>query len=243
MTKLEDILEIEGTFKGLECHDSDLYARLKEHPKRLLRLSSHSGMGLKQALVIAFEILSTESRVLVLDEPLAELHWGFLSSFIYWMRQQDRQYFIATHSSQIMDACWGEGVFVLPDGKSVGCMNDLPGNIVKFANAQNIVCVEGNDEKYLRSWLIFNDAVKSAVFLHDNHWHSHVFRLNQALQSISRLGRKRFFVVHDKDYYKIDPKDWEKKHAKHSIFHFRLSVRHVECFSMDESVNFSRAQD
>ncbi len=238
MNGLQVVLDLEGTFCGLRVRGGDLWASLKSNSDHeLVRLSSHSGMGLKQALVIAFEILSTEARVLVLDEPLAELHWGFLSHFMVWMRKQDRQYFIATHSAQIMDCCWGEGIFLLPEGNAIGRLADLPHTLVQIAGAQNVFCVEGNDEKFLRAWSSISDALpKGIVFLHDNLWHNHILRLSQAFSSFSNAVAKKFFVLHDNDYYESDPDDWKMHREKHSIFHCRLSVRHVECLGMDAGV-------
>lgn len=140
-----------------------------------------------------------------MDEPLVELHWGFLSKFVDWMRRQrGRQYFIATHSAQLMDACSHDCIHLFPTGQRLPHLNLAPHELVRVLPAQYVLCVEGNDEPYLRAWKSIRDALpRNLVVLCDNYWHKHSDRLCGALQAMKdRVVMRKMFVLHDLDYYR-----------------------------------------
>lgn len=77
--------------------------RMTSETNKASRTLSHLGIGVQQTIMLATMCLKYERAIICLEEPELHMHPAMQRYFIDFLLETDNQYFLTTHSAQIID--------------------------------------------------------------------------------------------------------------------------------------------
>jgi hypothetical protein len=141
------------------------------------RALSHLGIGVQEAIMLSTYCLKYSSAIICIEEPELHMHPAMQRYFIDFLLETDNQYFITTHSAQIIDTAlrdpeWSKHVAIFnlqqdncgkTTVESIGenekqelffALSDLGYKASDLLQSNAILWVEGPSDKiYLNFWL------------------------------------------------------------------------------------------